>query len=171
MPRTDEQVSRYKNPDNDPRGVWLQGADSTAKSGTESLRYPVTTPSGKIVYPPKGVYWRFSLDTFNKALEENRVYFGKKGDGMPIVKRYLTEVQGGIVPRTWWAASEVGSNMNAKRDHLKKLLPEIEPFATPKPEGLLERILHIATNPGDLVLDSFAGSGTTGAALDRKSVV
>jgi adenine-specific DNA-methyltransferase len=82
---------------------------------------------------------------------------------LPIVKKYLTDVQDGLVPRTWWPSSEVNSNQGAKRDHLRKLLPEIEPFATPKPEQLIERILTISTNPGDLVLDSFAGSGTTGA--------
>jgi len=86
---------------------------------------------------------------------------------MPIIKRYITEVQQGIVPRTWWPASEVGSNQDAKRDHLRKLFPEIEPFATPKPEGLLERILIISTNPGDLVLDSFLGSGTTAAVAHK----
>ncbi len=86
---------------------------------------------------------------------------------MPVIKRYLTDVQDGIVPRTWWPASEVGSNQDAKRDHLRKLLPEIEPFATPKPEELLERVLTISTSAGDLVLDSFAGSGTTGAVAHK----
>ena len=86
---------------------------------------------------------------------------------MPIIKRYLSEVQDGIVPRTWWSADEAGHNQEAKRDHLNKLLIGIEPFATPKPERLLEKILEIATNPGDLVLDSFAGSGTTGAVAHK----
>lgn len=163
LPRSDAQVARYQNPDNDPRGPWIQGADSTAKSGSDSLRYEVTLPSGRIVVPPKGNYWRFSPASFQRALDENRVYFGKDGDSLPIVKKYLTDVQDGLVPRTWWPSSEVNSNQGAKRDHLRKLLPEIEPFATPKPEQLLERILTISTNQGDLVLDSFAGSGTTGA--------
>jgi adenine-specific DNA-methyltransferase len=86
---------------------------------------------------------------------------------MPLIKRYLTEVQDGVVPRTWWPAEEAGSNQSAKRDHLRKLLPEIEPFATPKPEELVHLALHISTNPGDLVLDSFAGSGTTGAVAHK----
>lgn len=86
---------------------------------------------------------------------------------MPVIKRYLTDVQQGIVPRTWWTAEEAGTNQSAKRDHLRKLLPEIEPFATPKPEQLLQRILHIASNPGDLVLDSFLGSGTTAAVAHK----
>ena len=163
LPRSDAQVARYQNPDNDPRGPWIQGADSTAKSGSDNLRYEVTLPSGRIVVPPKGNFWRFSPASFQRALEENRVYFGKDGDSLPIVKKYLTDVQDGLVPRTWWPSSEVNSNQGAKRDHLRKLLPEIEPFATPKPEQLIERILTISTNPSDLVLDSFAGSGTTGA--------
>jgi adenine-specific DNA-methyltransferase len=167
LPRTAEQESRYRNPDNDPRGPWLQGDNGTAKSGSESLRYPITLPSGRVVVPPKGNYWRFSKETFETARAEGRVHFGNKGDSMPVIKRYLTEVQQGVVPRTWWPAEEAGSNQDAKRDHLRKLLPEIEPFATPKPEQLLHRILLIATNAGDWVLDSFAGSGTTGAVAHK----
>ncbi|MBZ5239763.1 site-specific DNA-methyltransferase [Pseudomonas aeruginosa] len=169
LDRTDEQTSRYKNPDNDPRGPWRQGADGTAKSGSESLRYEITLPSGRVVTPPAGNFWRFSRDTFEKALSEDRVYFGKKGDSLPVIKKYLSDIQGGIVPKTWWPSSEVGSNQEARRDHLRKLLPDIEPFATPKPERLLHRIIQIATNPGDLVLDSFAGSGTTGAVAHKMS--
>ncbi len=165
--RTEDQLGRYQNPDNDPNGPWRQGADGTAKSGSESLRYPITLPSGRIVTPPSGNFWRFSESTFRQALAENRVYFGKKGDGLPIIKKYLRDIQQGIVPKTWWPASEVGSNQEARRDHLRKLLPDIEPFATPKPERLLQRILEIATNKGDLVLDSFAGSGTTGAVAHK----
>lgn len=167
LPRTEEQKSRYKNPDNDPRGPWLQGDNGTAKSGSESARFPITLPSGRVVVPPSGNFWRFSVANFEKAREEGRVYFGAKGDGLPVIKRYLTEVQDGVVPRTWWPAEEAGSNQSAKRDHLRKLLPEIEPFATPKPEELLKLALHISTNPGDLVLDSFAGSGTTGAVAHK----
>lgn len=167
LPRTDAQKSRYRNPDNDPRGVWLQGDNGTAKSGSDSLRYPITLPSGRVVTPPKGNYWRFSKENFEKARSEGRVYFGANGDGMPLIKRYLTEVQDGVVPRTWWPAEDAGSNQSAKRDHLRKLLPDIEPFATPKPEELVSLVLHIATNPGDLVIDSFAGSGTTGAVAHK----
>jgi adenine-specific DNA-methyltransferase len=95
------------------------------------------------------------------------VYFGANGDGMPIIKRYRNEVQQGVVPRTWWPADDAGHNQEAKRDHLNKLLMGTEPFPTPKPERLLHRILSIATNPNDLVLDSFAGSGTTGAVAHK----
>lgn len=167
LDRTPEQISRYRNPDNDPRGPWLQGDNGTAKSSSEGSRFPVTLPSGRVVTPPPSRGWSFSKETLAKAREEQRVYFGANGDGMPIIKRYLSEVQGGVVPRTWWPADEAGHNQEAKRDHLNKLLVGIEPFPTPKPERLLQRILSIATNPGDLVLDSFAGSGTTGAVAQK----
>ncbi|PPD34217.1 MAG: site-specific DNA-methyltransferase [Methylomonas sp.] len=167
LPRTEAQKARYKNPDNDPRGPWLQGDNGTAKSGSESARFPITLPSGRVVVPPIGNYWRFSIANFEKAQEEGRVYFGANGDGLPVIKRYLTDVQDGVVPRTWWTAEEAGSNQSAKRDHLRKLMPEIEPFATPKPEELLKLILHISTNPNDLILDSFLGSGTTAAVAHK----
>ncbi len=167
LSKTESQLSRYKNPDNDPRGAWRQGADGTAKSGGESLRYEITLPSGRVVTPPSGNYWRFSKTTFEEALAEGRVYFGKDGDRLPVIKKYLKDVQDGLVPKTWWPAEEVGSNQEARRDHLRKLLPDIEPFATPKPERLIQRILEISTNPGELVLDSFAGSGTTGAVAQK----
>ena len=167
LPRSESQVARYRNPDKDPRGPWLQGDNGTAKSGSESARFPIELPSGRVVQPPIGNYWRFSPETLAEARADGRVYFGRDGDSLPVIKRYLSGVQDGVVPRTWWPAAEVGSNQSAKRDHLRKLLPDIEPFATPKPEGLLERIIHIATNPGEIVLDSFAGSGTTGAVAHK----
>jgi len=167
LPRTAEQEERYRNPDNDPRGPWLQGDNSTAKSGTEKSRFEVELPSGRKVRPPAGRYWVFSPETLARARAENRVYFGADGDRLPIIKRYLSEVQSGVVPRTWWPADEAGSNQEAKRDHLNKLLAGIPPFETPKPERLIQRVLMIASNPGDLILDSFAGSGTTGAVAHK----
>jgi adenine-specific DNA-methyltransferase len=167
LPREVEGNGRYKNPDDDPRGPWLQGACSTAKSGSEKNRFPVMLPSGRPIQPPPGNYWRYSEETLKKAQLDNRVYYGKNGDRLPIIKSYLSEVQDGFVPKTLWLASEVGSNQSAKRDHLRKLLTGIEPFATPKPEGLVHRVLQISTNPGDLVLDSFAGSGTSGAVAQK----
>lgn len=167
LPRTAAQISRYQNPDNDPRGPWRQGDNGTAKSGSDDYRFPIELPSGRVVTPPAGTYWRFSKESFETAKRENRIWFGAAGDSMPVIKRYLSEVQQGVVPRTWWPASEVGSNQEAKRDHLRKMFPGKEPFATPKPERLLERIIHIATNPGDIVLDCFAGSGTTAAVAQK----
>lgn len=165
--RTDEQLKRYKNPDNDPRGPWLQGDNGTAKSASEGSRFPVTLLSGRVVTPPPSRGWAFSQETLSVARREGRVYFGASGDGMPIIKRYLSDVQEGIVPRTWWPADESGHNQEATRDHLNKLLAGINRFPTPKPERLLQRVLTIATNPGDLVLDSFAGSGTTGSVAHK----
>jgi adenine-specific DNA-methyltransferase len=167
LPRTDSLNARYKNPDSDPRGPWLQGDNGTAKSGSEKLRFEITLPSGRVVTPPSGNYWRFSPESFELARREGRVWFGRGGDSMPVIKRYLNEVQDGVVPRSWWPADEAGSNQGAKRDHLRKLLPDIEPFGTPKPEELLHRVITISTNPGDWVLDSFAGSGTTGAVAHK----
>ena len=167
LERTEGQIKRYKNPDNDPRGPWLQGDNGTAKSSSDGSRFPVTLPSGRVVTPPPSRGWAFSQETLAVARKEKRVYFGAKGDGMPIIKRYLVDVQDGVVPRTWWPADDAGHNQEAKRDHLNKLLVGIEPFATPKPERLLQRILSIATKQGDLVLDSFAGSGTTGAVAQK----
>jgi adenine-specific DNA-methyltransferase len=167
LPRERSNNDRYKNPDNDPRGPWLQGACSTAKSGSEKSRFPIRLPSGRDVVPPPGNYWRFSAETLKKAQVENRVYYGKDGARLPIIKSYLTEVQDGFVPKTWWPAEEVGSNQAAKRDHLRKLLAGVEPFGTPKPEELIHRVIHISTDAGDWVLDSFAGSGTTGAVAHK----
>ncbi len=167
LPRSDAQIGRYQNPDNDPRGPWLQGDNGTAKSGSENARFKVTLPSGRVVTPPSGNYWRFSPANLKTARAEGRVWFGRNGDSLPVIKRYVTDVQDGVVPRTWWPTTEVGSNQSAKRDHLRKLLPHEAPFATPKPEQLLERIIHISTNPGDIVLDCFLGSGTTAAVATK----
>lgn len=165
--RTVVQAGRFRNPDNDPRGPWRQGDDGTAKSGTEKQRFPITLPSGRVVTPKLGRYWAFSEETFKQARAEGRTYFGKNGDRLPIIKRYATIVREGVAPRTWWPAEEAGTNQSAKRDHLSKLLPDIEPFATPKPEELLARLIHISSNKGDLVLDSFLGSGTTAAVAQK----
>jgi len=163
LERTPTQAGRFKNPDDDPRGPWRQGDDGTAKSGTEKQRFPITLPSGRVVKPKEGRYWAFSETTYLKAVEEGRAYHGRSGNSLPIIKRYLSEVREGVAPRTWLPAEEAGTNQSAKRDHLNKLLPGLDPFATPKPEQLLSIVLEVATNPGDLVLDSFLGSGTTAA--------
>jgi len=167
LPRSEGQDSRYRNPDDDPRGPWLQGDNGTAKSASASSQWPITLPSGRVVTPPKGRGWAFGPETFEVARREGRVYFGRNGDGMPIIKKYLTAVQQGVVPRSWLSADEVGHNQEAKRDHLRKMFPGATPFATPKPERLLERVIHIGSNPGDLVLDCFAGSGTTAAVAQK----
>lgn len=167
LDRTEVQSGRFKNPDNDPRGPWRQGDDGTAKSGTEKQRFPITLPSGRIVTPKEGRFWAFSQQTFELARAEGRAYFGRKGDSLPLIKRYADKVREGVAPRTWLTAGDVGTNQSAKRDHLRKLLPNLSTFDTPKPETLLERFIHISTNPGDLVLDSFLGSGTTAAVAHK----
>jgi adenine-specific DNA-methyltransferase len=167
LERTAVQSGRFRNPDNDPRGPWRQGDDGTAKSGTDKQRFPITLPSGRTVTPKQGRYWAFSQETFEKARAEGRAYFGKNGDRLPIIKRYADKVREGVAPRTWLTAADVGTNQSAKRDHLRKLLSNLTSFDTPKPEGLIARFIHIASNPGDLVLDSFLGSGTTAAVAHK----
>lgn len=130
------------------------------------LMYEVTIPSGRKVTPPKGSHWRMVENEFWKMVDDGRILFGEKGDNSPAIKLFLNEVQGGMVPRTWWPHTEVGHSQEAKRE-IQKLFPGDLPFDTPKPERLIERIIRISTNIGDLVLDSFAGSGTTGAVAHK----
>ncbi len=154
----------YSNPDNDPRGPWTSTIMS-AKSGSPSLLYEITVPSGKKVLPPTGRYWACSPDTFEKWKSENRIWFGKNGDSAPRKKTFLSEVSGGLVPLTVWLRDDVGDNQEARHE-VKALIPE-NPFATPKPERLIERIISLGSNPGDIVLDSFLGSGTTAAVAHK----
>lgn len=162
--RTDEQNSRYKNLDNDTRGVW-KSSDLSVKTYSKAYDYPITTPSGKIINPPQGRCWRTSKENLEKLITENRIYFGKNGDNVPSIKRFLTDVQAGTVPVTLWLRDEVGDNQEA-RQILKKIFSDKEfPFDTPKPSRLIEKILQIASNENDIILDSYAGSGTTAHAV------
>lgn len=166
LPRGEEGASKYKNPDNDPRGPWRLGPIFAAGERHDGLMYTIKTPSGREVSPPKGSHWRMLEDQFWKMVEEGRIVFGERGDNNPAVKLFLSEVQGGMVPRTWWPHTEVGHSQEAKRE-IQSLFPHDVPFDTPKPERLLQRVITIATDPGDVVLDSFAGSGTTGAVAHK----
>lgn len=166
LPRDQESSSKYKNPDNDPRGPWRMGPIFANGERHEGLMYTISTPSGRKVRPPKGSHWRMVEEQFWKMVSEGRILFGEKGDNNPAVKLFLTEVQDGLVPRTWWAHTDVGHSQEAKRE-VQALYPEDTPFDTPKPERLLKQVITIATNPGDLILDSFAGSGTTGAVAHK----
>ena len=167
---TGKVLARYKNPDKDPRGSW-QSVAMTAQGGhaTPSQFYKLETPTGKYHNPPEGLCWIYTKEKFQEEVRKNNIYFPKNGDGVPRVKRFLdpnkTE---GLVPESIWLESDVGTNDHAKR-HTVELLQSkgSDVFGTPKPESLLERILHIATNPGDLVLDSFLGSGTTAAVAHK----
>lgn len=167
QPRTDTQDQRYKNPDGDPRGLWVSD-NLTARNPYSSGLYPITCPSGRVIDgPPKGTYWRISKATFEQLDQDNRIWWGKDGDNMPRLKRFLTDVQQGVVPQTIWHHTEVGNTQEAKKEVLPYSTGVEDIFTTPKPERLLKRILEIATKPGDLVLDSFAGSGTTGAVAHK----
>ena len=156
--------SGYSNIDNDPRGVWASGP-CHAKTPNEKDIYPITTPSGRKITPPAGTSWRFSKDNFESLIQDNRIYFGKKGNNVPRFKRFRTDVQDGLVPITLWLKEEVGHNQDAKTE-VKSFNPT-DVFSTPKPEKLMQRILEISTKEKDLVLDSFLGSGTTAAVAHK----
>ncbi|BDB65507.1 hypothetical protein T36_1986 [Helicobacter cinaedi] len=210
--------ARYTNPDNDPRGRWKTGGFSV-KTYTEKYDYPITTPSGKIVYPPSGSCWQTSKENYEKMLQDNRIYFGKNGDSKPQIKQFLSEVQQGVVVKTFWKYDECGHNQVAKQEIKALFACHTEPlgevsnnaeskrdlhkdislslnmtnpqkdfspisqaqndkmgesqnnntplFATPKPEALLKRIIEISTQEGDLIMDFFAGSGTTLAVAHK----
>lgn len=153
---------KYANPDNDPRGLWY-ATPFDAPQIRPNLEYPIKNPNtGEIYYPPQGRHWRTTQDEYLKALLDNRIVFGKTGKSKPQMKRFLTEAETkGSSVKTWW--DDAGTATEATKE-LQKMNFD---FDTPKPERLLEKILQIATNPGDLVLDSFAGSGTTGAVAHK----
>ena len=165
LPRSAGSDAKYTNPDNDPRGPWKPGDFSANKPYSKGI-YPITTPSGRVIPgPPQGLYWRSSLETLRMLDADNRIWWGKEGNNSPAPKRFLSEVRG-AVPQTIWANEAVGHNQTAKNE-IQALFPGQNPFTTPKPERLLERVIHIATNPGDVVLDVFAGSGTTAAVAQK----
>ena len=164
LPRSDEANARYKNPDNDPRGVW-KSSDMSVGPAVESNIYEITTPSGRKVMPPKGYSWRLSKERFAEFVADNRIWFGEDGNNVPSIKRFMSDVKDGIVAMTLWTRDEVGDSQEGKREikafHFNSI------FDTPKQERLIERILTLATNEGDLVFDSFVGSGTTAAVAHK----
>lgn len=165
VPRTEKSTALFKNPDGDPRGIWRAGP-LAARNHYSLGTYAITCPSGRVIDgPPKGSYWRVSLEKLQQMDREGRIWWGKDGNNVPAPKIYLSEVSEGITPATLWKHEEVGHNQDAKRESLALFGDSV--FATPKPESLMQRIVHIATSPGDLILDSFAGSGTTGAVAHK----
>ena len=165
MPRTDRQDDAYKNPDSDPRGPW-KPSDLSARNFYSLGTYSIQCPGGRrIDGPPSGRYWSISEENLWRLHSENRIWWGRGANNVPAVKRFLSEVKEGVVPQTWWSYEDVGHTQDAKKEVVA--LFESEVFGTPKPERLLQRILHIATNPSDLVLDSFLGSGTTAAVAHK----
>lgn len=164
MPRTEAMDERYKNPDNDPRGIWTS-SDLTVKTYSANTDYPITLPSGRVANPTDSRCWAINKAKFEELVADNRIWFGKDGNNMPRLKRFLTEVQDGTVSKTIWKREEVGDNQEAKKE--TKVFNGVEVFATPKPERLIERVLTLASKEGDLVLDSFLGSGTTAAVAHK----
>lgn len=164
LPRTAEANARYKNPDNDPRGAWTSG-DLSVKTYNANSDYPIQTPSGRIVNPPHGSCWRVSKERFDELVSDNRIYFGADGDNVPRLKRFLSELQDGMVPTTIWKYDEVGHNQEGRQE-VKKIFDDKGYFDGPKPTRLLQRILQIANLKEDsIVLDFFSGSATTAHAV------
>lgn len=164
LPRTEAMDDRYKNPDKDPRGIWTSG-DCSVKTYSAATDYPIKTPSGRIVNPPAGYCWRFSKEKFEELVKDKRIWFGEKGNNVPRFKRFLTDVKEGSVSKTIWYRVDVGDTQEAKKE-VKEFNSE-NVFATPKPEKLIQRVLLLATNENDIVLDSFLGSGTTAAVAHK----
>jgi len=162
-PRTDKQNKFYKHNDNDGRGLWRPD-NVLVKSFSESGVFGIKNPNNeKVYFPPKGSCYRFNEEKSKQMLSDNRFYFGKDGNGKPQLKRYLSEVNDGVVPQTIWKYDEVSHNQEGKKE-LNKII-EGNVFDSPKPYQLIERVLQISTNPNDIILDSFAGSGSTAHAV------
>jgi adenine-specific DNA-methyltransferase len=167
LPRTEGMLARYKNPDDDPRGAWLL-SDLAARNYYAQGQYPITTKSGKVIEgPPAGSYWRISKEKFEELDRDGRIWWGESGNNRPGIKRFLSEVKDGVVAQTIWKWQEVGSTRNSKQalSELMGANQGEELFITPKPEALVSRVLELATNEHSIVLDSFAGSGTTAHAV------
>lgn len=166
IPRSEKQISNYKNPDNDSRGPWL-GTPLTRAEFRERDYYALTNDAGREVWPPKGSSWRRPPAELTKLQADKRIYWGKDGNAeFPVEKKFLSEVKDGVVPQTWWPYDFAGSTRNASAE-MKGVFEGEKTFDTPKPEKIIQRILEVATVSGDLVLDSFAGSGTTGAVAHK----
>jgi len=167
VPRSEEQDSAYKNRDSDPRGPWKTG-DLSARNYYSQGTYEIVCPSGRVIpHPPKGMYWRVSKEKFLELDRDKRIWWGKAGNAIPQIKRFLSEVKQGVVPQTMWFYKDVGHTQDAKKELLQLVeFPDSDSvFITPKPTKLIQRVVEIGASPGDLILDSFAGSGTTGHAV------
>ena len=164
MPRTEKQNKAYKNFDNDPRGLWRPN-NLAARNYYSKGTYSIKCPGGRIIEgPPSGSYWRVSEEKFWELDRDGRIWWGKDGNNVPAPKIFLSEVSDGIVPQTFWPYEEVGHTQDAKKE-IKAIFGGDMPFDTPKPVRLIERILQIASDPDSIILDSFAGSGTTAHAV------
>lgn len=164
IPRSAEANARYSNPDNDPRGVW-KSSDLSVGPAVESNIYPITTPSGRIVYPPSGYSWRLSEATFKEYVADNRIWFGADGSNVPSIKRFLNELKkAGITPMTFWRYEEVGHSQDATQK-LAQLFDGKKCFDYPKPVELIKRCIALYSDSDSLILDFFSGSATTAHAV------
>lgn len=162
-----EILARYKNPDDDPRGPWQSvSANVQAGHATASQFYELVAPNGRRHRPPKGRCWAYTKERMEQAIADGDIWFGRDGNGVPRLKRFLATAGTGVTPPTLWTADFAGTTRSAKQN-LIRLLPGEDVFDTPKPEQLIGRVLEIATNPGDLVLDAYLGSGTTAAVAHK----
>jgi adenine-specific DNA-methyltransferase len=166
LERTQEMDDRFTNTDNDPRGPWTSG-DLSARNYYSEGTYSITCPSGRVIEgPPPGTYWRVKESKFKEMDADGRIWWGEDGANQPRLKRYLTDVKQGRTPQTLWFYNEVGHTQDAKKTLLEMgVLKDQESTITPKPVALVERILELASEPDSLILDSFAGSGTTAHAV------
>jgi adenine-specific DNA-methyltransferase len=164
LPRSDEQDARYRNPDGDERGIWTSG-DLLRNEVRDYAIYEIVGPTGKKHWPPKGTSWRFTKDKFAELRADRRIWFGEKGDNVPRLKRFLSEVAKTVPATTWWEHSEVGHSDEATKELRVIFADSDKSYSTPKPVRLLTRILAIGANDDSIILDSFAGSGTTAHAV------
>lgn len=167
LPLTDEVKDRYKNLDADPRGPW-QSVSANVQDGhaTPQQYYSLKAPNGRLHSPPKGRCWGFPEQRMLEEIAKNNVWFGKDGNAVPRLKQFIANRKAGLTPETLWRANDVGTTSQAKK-HLLALFKDISLFDTPKPEHLIQRILQISTNPGEVVLDPYLGSGTTAAVAHK----
>ncbi len=163
LPQTEELLSRYKNPDNDPRGVWKSSDFSVGPAIQEKI-YEIITPSGRKVFPPDGRCWLLTKERFEEFKNDNRIWFGEDGNNVPSTKRFLSEVKNTITPMTIWNYKDVGHSQEAKQ-RLKELFDDKSYFDYPKPITLINRILELYSDKNDLILDFFSGSATTAHAV------
>jgi len=164
IPLTKKQLAEFKNPDNDPRGPWTSSSNFSAQGYRPNQMYEIVTPGGVSCLPPKGRCWVTVETEFKRLMSEGRMWFGKDGKGMPRKKTYLHEHKGRM-SWSWWPNEEVGNTQESKKE--VNAVFENDSFDTPKPERLMQRILHIASGPGDIVLDSCLGSATTAAVAHK----
>lgn len=163
LPMSEEQMARYKNLDNDPRGNWIS-SDLTVPRYTPKDNYPVKSPSGKIFYPSHGRSWKTSDEKMNQLINDNRVWFGTDGSHMPRLKNFISETNQGMVPTSLWLHNEVGHTQGASQE-LKAMFDNKQYFDYPKPVEFIKRMVQIATNNSDVILDFFSGSATTAHAV------